>query len=108
LTKFQIKALDWRDLQLWGIGACVLFAVAAGLVILLAPKLLWKFSVKCNKSKELKTLKPSETCQDAIEIRFFADRERPGEYSVQVERDLPAELGKGFVESNTITVSVIT
>ena len=55
----------------------------------------------------LKTLKPSETCQDAIEIRFFAERERTGEYSLQVERDLPPELGKGFVESNTITVTVI-
>jgi diguanylate cyclase (GGDEF)-like protein len=40
----DIKALDWRDLQLWGIGACVLFAVAAGFVLLLAPNLLWKFS----------------------------------------------------------------
>jgi len=40
----NIKALDWRDLQLWGIGACVLFAVAAGFVLLLAPKLLWEFS----------------------------------------------------------------
>ena len=29
------------------------------------------------------------------------------EYSVQVERDLPPELGKGLVESNTITVTVI-
>ena len=55
----------------------------------------------------LKTLKPSETCQDAIEIRFFAERERPGEYSLQVEQDLPAEVGKGFVESNTLTVTVI-
>ncbi|MFZ3211562.1 MAG: GGDEF domain-containing protein [Terriglobales bacterium] len=39
----DIKALDWRDLQLWAIGACVLFAVAVGLVLLLAPRLLWEF-----------------------------------------------------------------
>ncbi len=55
----------------------------------------------------LKTLKPNETCQDAIEIRFWAERPATGGYSLQVERDLPPELGKGLVESNTITVSVI-
>jgi hypothetical protein len=54
-----------------------------------------------------KILKPTETCQDAIEIKFWADREAPGEYTLQVERDLPHELGKGLVESNTITVVVI-
>ena len=38
----DIRALDWRDLQLWGIGACVLLALAGGLVLLLAPQLIWK------------------------------------------------------------------
>jgi hypothetical protein len=59
------------------------------------------------KRNILKTLKPNEMCQDAMEIRFWADREAPGEYTLQVERDLPPELGKGLVESNTITVAVI-
>ena len=40
----QIKALDWRDLQIWGIGACVLFALASGFFLLLAPNLLWKLT----------------------------------------------------------------
>ena len=40
----EIKALDWRDLQLWGIGVCVLLALAAGFFLLLAPHLLWKFT----------------------------------------------------------------
>jgi len=40
----EIKALDWRDLQLWGIGACVVFALAAGFLLLLAPSLLWRFT----------------------------------------------------------------
>ena len=40
----QIKALDWRDLQIWAIGACVLFALAAGFFLLLAPHLLWRFT----------------------------------------------------------------
>ena len=38
----DIKALDWRDLQLWGIGAGLLVALAAGLVLLLVPRLLWE------------------------------------------------------------------
>jgi len=41
----EIKALDWRDLQIWGIGACVLFSLAAGFFLLLAPHLLWKIAV---------------------------------------------------------------
>jgi diguanylate cyclase (GGDEF)-like protein len=45
-----IKALDWRDLQLWGIGACVLFAVAAGFVLLLAPRLLWEYGTSPHAS----------------------------------------------------------
>jgi len=40
----QIKALDWRDLQLWGIGACVLIALAAGFFLVAAPHLLWRFT----------------------------------------------------------------
>jgi hypothetical protein len=48
------------------------------------------------------TLKPQQTCQDAIEIRSLYERLTPGEYSLQVERDLPPELAKGIVESNTL------
>jgi diguanylate cyclase (GGDEF)-like protein len=40
----DIKALDWRDLQLWGIGTCVLVVLAAGFLLLLAPQLIGKFS----------------------------------------------------------------
>jgi len=54
-----------------------------------------------------KILNPNDTCQDTIEIKFWADREPTGEYTLQVERNLPPELGKGVVESNTITVTVI-
>jgi diguanylate cyclase (GGDEF)-like protein len=37
----QILALDWRDLQLWCIGAGILAVMAAGLLLLLVPQLLW-------------------------------------------------------------------
>jgi len=52
------------------------------------------------------TLKPNEACRDAIEIRFFSEVQTPGEYSLQVERDLPSELGEGIAVSNTITLRV--
>jgi hypothetical protein len=55
----------------------------------------------------LTTLKPNQSCDDLIEIRFWADNPAAGKYSVQVERDFPAELGNGLVESNTLTVTVI-
>jgi diguanylate cyclase (GGDEF)-like protein len=46
----DIKALDWRDLQLWGISTCVLVALAAGLVFLLVPRLLWESSTFVQSS----------------------------------------------------------
>jgi len=46
----DIKALDWRDLQLWSIGAGLLVALAAGLVLLLVPRLLWESSASAQSS----------------------------------------------------------
>jgi diguanylate cyclase (GGDEF)-like protein len=46
----QIKALDWRDIQLWAIGACVLCALAAGFLLVLAPHLLWRFTDTSHSS----------------------------------------------------------
>jgi diguanylate cyclase (GGDEF)-like protein len=37
----KIRALDWRDLQLWCIGAGILAVLAAGFVTILMPELLW-------------------------------------------------------------------
>jgi diguanylate cyclase (GGDEF)-like protein len=46
----DIKVLDWRDLQLWGIAAVLLVAVAAGLVLVLVPRLLWESSTSAQSS----------------------------------------------------------
>jgi hypothetical protein len=48
----------------------------------------------------LVTPKPQETCQDLIVASYLYDVSRPGPYSVQLERDLPLELGQGVVKSN--------
>ncbi len=37
----ELFALDWRDLQLWCIGAVLLAVMAAGFLALLMPQLLW-------------------------------------------------------------------
>jgi len=52
------------------------------------------------------TLRPQETCQDTIEVSYFYALETPGQYTVQIERDMPQELSKGIVESNTISVTI--
>ena len=46
----DLKAPERRDLQLWGSGACLLLAVAAGLVLLLAPPRIGKFSDSVHSS----------------------------------------------------------
>ena len=38
----EIRKLDWRDLQLWCLGAFVLLVVAAGFLSLLIPEILWQ------------------------------------------------------------------
>jgi hypothetical protein len=53
----------------------------------------------------LGTLKPHETAQDTIEVSSFYDLSRPGEYSIQVQRQFP-EVGKGYVKSNRLKLSV--
>lgn len=55
----------------------------------------------------LVALKPKEIRPETIEISRFYDLTRPGQYTVQIERDLPPELGKGIVESNTLTVTIV-
>jgi len=51
-------------------------------------------------------LKPHETVKHTIEVSEYWDMSRPGKYTIQVERRLPEELGKGSVKSNTIAVTV--
>lgn len=52
------------------------------------------------------TLKPNESCRDTIEVSYLYNLSLPGEYSIQVERDKPTELGKGGARSNVINVTI--
>jgi hypothetical protein len=53
----------------------------------------------------LVTLKPHETYQDTIEVNYFYDLRSPGKYSIQVRREF-SEVGKGFVKSNRLDMTV--
>jgi len=52
------------------------------------------------------TLKPGEERTETSNINKLYDLSRPGEYTVQVEKELPASEGKGMVQSNTIAITV--
>ena len=52
----QILALDWRDLQLWCIGAGLLVVMAAGFLALLMPQLLWEVSATLSRQANIPQL----------------------------------------------------
>jgi hypothetical protein len=54
----------------------------------------------------LVALNPQETCQDSIDLGYLYELAQPGTYSVQIERDMPPELGTGVVNSNIVKISV--
>src|SRR5215475_1002556 len=51
------------------------------------------------------TLKPGEEITETSNINKLYDLSRPGEYTVQVEKELPASEVKGTIKSNTIAVT---
>jgi len=57
-------------------------------------------------SRKLFTLKPGAEITETSNINKLYDMSMPGEYVIQVEKELPASEGKGTVKSNTITVTV--
>jgi len=52
------------------------------------------------------TIQPGETDKDGVNISNRYEFDKPGKYSVQIERALPESLGGGVIKSNTITVTV--
>ena len=51
-------------------------------------------------------IETGKSWKEQIFISAYYDLSRPGTYMIQVERQLPEELGKGTVTSNTITITV--
>jgi hypothetical protein len=52
------------------------------------------------------TLYPHQTTHDTIAVGELYDMSEPGEYLIQLERELPEQLGHGTVRSNTIKVTL--
>jgi hypothetical protein len=55
----------------------------------------------------LVVLKSGETQQDTIELSSVYELANSGKYTVQIERDMPPELGSGVVESNLVKITVV-
>ena len=49
----KIRALDWRDIQLWCIGFVVLIVLAAGFVAVLAPQLVWHIGAVVARQQDI-------------------------------------------------------
>ncbi len=52
----KLHALDWRDLQLWGIGFVVLLVIAGGFVALVMPQMLWHISAAVANQQNIAPL----------------------------------------------------
>jgi hypothetical protein len=77
----------------------------------LAPETDYLRSLKCharfNESRNiLVILRPGESREDEIIINQLFELNSPGNYSVQVSRSIPKELGPEPIKSNVITITV--
>jgi diguanylate cyclase (GGDEF)-like protein len=52
----KIQALDWRDLQLWCIGAVVLAVIAAGFLAIISPEILWQATAVVGRQGNIEQL----------------------------------------------------
>jgi hypothetical protein len=52
-------------------------------------------------------IQPGKTHEDSVSISNRYEFDKPGKYSIQIEREAPESLGGGVIKSNTITVTVI-
>jgi diguanylate cyclase (GGDEF)-like protein len=52
----RIYALDWRDLQLWSIGAVVLAVIVAGFLAIITPELFWRATIIVDRQRDTRPL----------------------------------------------------
>ena len=72
----------------------------------------WRQKINCegveiSGRRIIRELKPNESYSDALILKHWYEMNQPGKYQVQIGRKIPDQLGKGWVKSNTITLSVI-
>ena len=71
----------------------------------------YKRALRCDETMILErnvlvTLKPQQSTEDNIMISNLYDMTTPGTYLVRVMREIPKNLGRGTVQSNSITIAV--
>ena len=76
-----------------------------------APETAYKRQLRCNgrltdARNILITLKPKQSTEDELVLTRLYDLNRPGNYLVQVWRQIPKEVGKGPIRSNTVTLTM--
>jgi hypothetical protein len=52
-------------------------------------------------------IEPGVSWKEQLFLSEYYDMSRPGKYTIQLQRKLPEELGKGTVKSNIITITVL-
>lgn len=78
----------------------------------LAPETEYQRQLKCNarftEGRNMAViLKPGESRDDEIIVNQLYELNSPGNYSVQVSRTVPRELGPEAIKSNIITITLI-
>jgi len=65
-----------------------------------------KAPVSATGSAEFGTLKPGDSENDDIDLSRLYKLSRSGDYTLQVSRRVPKELGNGEIKSNKITITL--
>lgn len=71
----EIRALDWRDLQLWLIALVALLVIFIGFVALLTPQIFWRLSMTVAHDENLPTLLVGLICLLVL-LNIYLFRER--------------------------------
>lgn len=66
-----------------------------------------KAPTSATGSAEFATLKPGDSQNNDIDLSRLYKLSRPGDYTLQVSRRVPKELGGGAIKSNKITITIV-
>ena len=64
-------------------------------------------TVEISASAIIVPLKPNEVIEDRLCVSKLYEMHTPGKYLIKMSRTIPEDIGKGVVNSNSITVTVV-
>ena len=62
--------------------------------------------IEISGRRIIRELKPNKSYSDSLILRQSYEMTHPGKYRVQIGRKIPVQLGKGWVKSNMITLTL--